>query len=443
MVVGIIIGIHIVNNAKGGHYIMLFPRLTIFSLLFVSSIFSACSDKKTPSPVSKKIFVQGDPYNIVKGSTFNTQIDFPQQVFENNEYALTTGLNFLEKQEETSSTENIRTENGSKEIEQNSLDNQIFKLKKGVGKYFLSIEFEGSFLKMYRDKNGKSYVEAESKEGTSNSTMDLLHISHSEDFRNLSFLMYGKDKNGIRTLVALYFGPPTNILDLAKKDNSGYYYMLGQSRPYRWKQDRILKINFCHPQAEENKDYIKIQNGVLQWQEGLENRLEIELTATKVYPPFSDFNSHCIYIVPDYFSHPSFVSSNDGSTITIPDFSKDTFLDSDIFIFDKEEQKVWILLEKKLSKLGFDITLEERKEIEKEVRLTLDKLRSFVFIHELGHLLGLDHPFTESEDKNIFSVMNYGSSKEITDYDIRAIQNLYPVIPKLDSKNPESLAIIE
>lgn len=179
------------------------------------------------------------------------------------------------------------------------------------------------------------------------------------------------------------------------------------------------------------------KKSVKAWSKVLTNRLEIRGSLVSEYPPFSDLKTRCVYLVPDYFTDPDLQNANLGLTLPTYDMKNKTFFDSDVFIFEKEYQKQLDIVRDVFAEKGMSFSnLNSEQLLELKKAFEID--RQFVFTHEFGHLLGLDHPFTEKNKKGEYSIMNYESARKFTDYDIGAIQNLYPLIhelPEIDSKN--------
>ncbi|MCB0356612.1 MAG: matrixin family metalloprotease, partial [Bdellovibrionales bacterium] len=248
----------------------------------------------------------------------------------------------------------------------------------------------------------------------------ILHFSISRDKRYFSLLLY-RTVNGNKNLLAMYFGPSFSKEEIPLSDNSPYYYLQGRGIHFTWNQSEILDIQFCHKKGSQHSSYKYAQQAVDNWSQVLQGRLQIHLSATKSYPPFSDLQQKCIYIVPNYFYRPNKLVATYGVTYNLPDVAHASFFDSDVMILAKETQKIRDYLYHKIP--------QPNKAQINYVNKKITEQQPYIYTHELGHVLGLNHPFTDKKDSQVNSIMNYGDSSDITDYDIKAIQNLYPLLP--------------
>lgn len=166
-------------------------------------------------------------------------------------------------------------------------------------------------------------------------------------------------------------------------------------RPLRWKSPLIIEL--C---GEASRWEALAREAADSWQKAIGSALQIQIVARpEGYPPFTDLNHHGIYLVNGYRTNPNQREGNVARTYPID--GQEELLDGDIFVFTKELEKV----------------ARTPDQMVKALR--------FTFVHELGHLLGLDHP--SANIKN--SVMAYGELAELQDYDIKAIREIYPAKP--------------
>ena len=109
-------------------------------------------------------------------------------------------------------------------------------------------------------------------------------------------------------------------------------------------------------------------------------------------------NTNCIYTVRGYQTEHSPDYVNTAVNIYSANLFEGKLVDSDIVIWVKEYEK-------------YDVPFEYNPKLKKTVA------------HEMGHLLGLDHQFNGTP-----SIMSYASERQISTYDVLAIDELYPEI---------------
>ncbi len=369
--------------------------------------------RNTQATVSKKIFVKGDPKNIIKGAELNTDLPFAQFLKANiTSFTPLFQLDF-EESEEQKKIENIKSghegsENTSVDVANESTSNLT--LKEGSGEYSYILELKGQEIRFFKDDPKKIEVINDGKKVTS----ELVHVSFTEDLRYLSLLTFERTAKS-KTLSAVYLMSSQLESKKMETDGTDYIYNAGKGIKYAWSKEKPVEIEFCNA----NQNHAQIANfdtAIEAWKKHLDGRLTVETKVSTKFKPFSDLNQHCVYIVENYLTVADDESTSTGATPSILDMNTGEILDSDVLVFENEFKKY----EKWPDEDGKAYSKEKLAQY-------LDEKHLHVFIHELGHLFGLDHPFTKSNPDGVWSIMNYNSSDELTSYDIEAIQNLYPL----------------
>lgn len=406
----------------------------LFPILLIPLLFNflSCTDKKEdPKPVTKKVFVLGDPIKLVEGASMGSYVEFPDDIINRNQFMIWGQHSFVEREDEEISMD-IKEGNGSKEgsgyEEANLTDSQKstaffrqYKIQKNVEGYDYVIK--NAYVRLgVLNKSSKVKIKLLEEDQGEEFVGQVLHFSASENYEAFSLMVYHSTPGG-RTLTVFYFGSPEYMSGATEFDGSKYFYLQGQGVPFRWNQQQPFKINFCHKKGDKSKYFRFAQNALRAWQKPLEGRLELQIDIKKQYPPFSDFGVRCIYVVPDFFMKPHRNAIGGGQTVNIPNYKVKSFFDSDILIYEKEEQKYWDVFDSEYGIKISSLTSQQRRQVQKAI----NKESLYFMTHEMGHMLGLAHAFTEANPEGEFSIMNYESSKQITDYDVEAITHLYPI----------------
>lgn len=215
---------------------------------------------------------------------------------------------------------------------------------------------------------------------------ELLHFSQDQTQKKISLLIRRKSD---QMLQAFYL-----FREWVPQPNSqtrDYRFLNG--RLSRWSQSE-LKIELCGPAVSLE---VPAREAVAQWQKALGNKLKLQLVLNPDgYPPFSDINHSCVYLISDYRTSASKTNSNFGQTFMVRDYNG-SWVDGDIFIFQHELDKL----------------------THSSVKMT--ELLQFALLHEIGHLLGLDHPPKDVQD----SVMRYQLTPQLQPYDIQTLRDIY------------------
>ncbi len=164
----------------------------------------------------------------------------------------------------------------------------------------------------------------------------------------------------------------------------------------RWREKQV-ELSLCGFRQKILKD--AVHRAIAQWQVALKDKLSIRVTEIESnFPPYSDLNRNCIYWIDGYKMTDNIKIVHGGASLGLPSPDGLALVSSDIFLFSSE-----------FLKYNFTSLIDFAKGVET------------VALHEVGHFLGLAHPF----DKNVPSVMNYQDRDTLTDYDLKALHSLY------------------
>ncbi len=230
---------------------------------------------------------------------------------------------------------------------------------------------------------------------------ELLHVSRHKDYPMVSLLISGIED---RNLNVIYISrEPSRVFPLNRGQNRFPWIFQEEGR---W-QRQSLEIGFCGFPSQFHLQ-LGIQ-AVADWQKVLENRLKLKPKVfTKDFPPFSDLNHHCIYWVDNFVREASNSMIKGGQTHPLLGPHGTGFIDADVFVFAQELRKVE--------------AINGRVMPESET----NRLVKTILTHEIGHILGLDHP----SEKGAQSIMAEGNISEIQPVDVEALRALYSLETK-------------
>jgi hypothetical protein len=227
--------------------------------------------------------------------------------------------------------------------------------------------------------------------------VEAIHYSVRNDGRAFSILFKTKDISG-ENLVAIYFIRPSFQLVPPKKVDAPENYFLDGNLVSPWSEP--INISLCGSSAKTYGS--ETQEAMQDWSEaggyerGKIGELSYTISAPEKSRPFSDLNQNCVRYVDVYRAEDQERIAQMGLAVTIIDPFRQEILNSSIFIFQPA------------------------------VRRT-GASRLAVLTHELGHLLGLGHAFSQDPSKPApDSIMGYSGIESITSADRKAIRYLYP-----------------
>lgn len=385
----------------------MFSSKSLVTLMLFSLALAGCGGKKkmdksfSETTAIENVFVKGDPKALLAGASTRDFLDFINksnyQKFD--EYSLSHVITYTEK-EVIIDEKNVRqetnaeagneastsdtTENGKENIFSFSNTGNLYLYSSPKMKVKLQFsEYAGYFIL------DKVIVDNEKFD------LDAIHYSKADYADAFSILAETKDSENGTILIAFTFTRKTEPKAIEKV--SDYFkFLFGPGVKIGWSQDFVLHMNICGQQDARVENAYK--DGIRTWNNALRGRLEVETRILTTYPPFSDLNTNCIYTVNSYYTRADKNLINMASAITKADLFQGRFIDGDIMVWVKENEKYGVSL----------------AQVHNLVETTA---------HEFGHILGLDHQF----DKSIRSLMSYEDERTTSFYDEEAIKQLYPM----------------
>lgn len=385
----------------------MFSSKSLITLVLFSLALVGCGGKKkmaksfSETTAIENVFVKGDPKAILAGSSTRKFLDFINksnyQTF--NEYSLSHVITYTEKEiliDEKNVRQETNAEAGNEASTSDTTESgkeNIFSFSNAGNLYLYSspkmkiklqfFEHEGYFLL------DKVIVDNDKFD------LDAIHFSKAEYADAFSILAETKDSENGTILIAFTFTKKTEPKAIEKV--SDYFkFLFGPGVKIGWSQDSTLFMDICGQQDARVENAYK--DGLHTWDKALNTRLKVETRVLSVYPPFSDLNTNCIYTVNSYYTRADKNLINMASAITKADLFQGRFIDGDIMVWVKENEKYGVSL----------------AQVHNLVETTA---------HEFGHVLGLDHQF----DKSIRSLMSYEDERFTSTYDEEAIKQLYPM----------------
>jgi hypothetical protein len=386
-----------------------------FLLFFMFVHLISCSKKTVQQ--SEIIPIKGDPLNFIKDTDNRTGDGISVATFIQNNKWMIYSTGFKTEPQEKLVDQNEAKEKNKPIDKEFSKKNEtivpIYEFKKNSNELFTlsTNKAEGigfNFLK----RNGAYFVDSVFNMANgfklSSDKFQIHHYSVHKSGKAFSILISFQEGN-LKYLINYIFVAQKPGGFLTKSISENYNYYFGPGVAVGWEQKEILKITICESQLQGLSNLS--ESALKQWQKALNKRLDLQadIIEKSKCPPFSDLNSHTILHVKGYIEYFG-KALQQGSTFIVPNFFDSEILDGDIFILESDWDEA----------LGDGKKLSDTKSLE---NFHIKVLYQTTIAHELGHLLGLHHQFSPE----IPSIMGYDDVNELTNYDYKAIQELYPL----------------
>ncbi len=362
-----------------------------FTINFIVFYFSSCADSPNEKPNRvKRYFVHGDPMVLIQGSKLDNNLP------STDDFMNLTSDSYILSQSFFSDTSELL---GQPQISIVPSKNERYRPQ--LIESDLVLQRTDKRALSFRFKRTQQELRLESLISDNNETKaDLIHFSARPDKNMWSLLIQFNSQIEGRVLLFLVFAKKDHFpFSPAAKD---YEYLAGTGYLYGWSQPQSIEISFCGDQFIDRPDLVYLAHEQLKkWEEAALYRVKFKVSVAPdgTYPPFSDLNASCVYLIDDYLVYPSEEMSAPGLALMNLDESTGTIADGDLFLFIQDAQKS---------------------------STTLPELFQGIFLHEAGHFLGLGH-YNDLERESVMSdSYNQQLMEELHAYDREAIQQLYP-----------------
>lgn len=375
-------------------------KATLALSLSFAALISACGkDKKISSNYQESItyYTHGSPIALVSGATANTTgllASADLNLYQN--YHLMGVVAFVEKSR-------ISTVTNFAEVEdENRTDGVSSGGARQVPVYAFgsSSSAEINYSPLNDPRSPVFTFDRSAQDikllAINNQAVEVLHYSLKADKSAFSILVKHSQGNSGTVITAYFFGSTATFNDAVESD--GDYQFLSGSEKITW--DVVPEVKLCGTYSAAVAESVK--KSVHAW--GADplagaSPLNITYTAATSYPPFSDLNSHCIYVVSSFDQSDSNIAKTLGITLPIMNLASRKIIDSDVFLF--------------ADLIGDKLALGEADQ---------------TTMHEMGHFFGLGHDFRVGANGKALhdTIMGYSQgSSTITEWDFAAIRDLY------------------
>ncbi len=349
-------------------------------------------------------FVHGNPLSLVEGTQTAPSFLTPDNYGTFNGFHVSGISAFIEQEPQAAPTTYSQVEQNNSTEETDDSIEKLFEMKKYnfVKKsdtayvYTPDTVTQDDFTVGFTVVNGKLTVT-----DISGMPVKEQHYSLKADGKAFSLLVsmdsyasYG------RALFVMYFADSsvTQPIERASKD----FAFLNDTVKVTWGED--IKIEACG--TFDDKTKASIESSITAWLQDpaatAEKRPVTYGGVRTTYPPFSDLDVHCVYLVDTLKLENSTDFYTAGATFPVMNLGTKKLVDSDIMLFTSH------------ATVKAQISSGDP---------------SAVLMHETGHFFGLGHEFKTdpATGKALHpSIMGYSQgTAQITDWDYEAIRDLY------------------
>jgi len=399
--------------------------ITIVNLLI---IISCGKVKKAPEPLHthhspptlrmKKYFTQGDPLQVLKGTSKNPLSFLKESELGKFQGFILAAISNFQEKSPILLQDSITTGNephGNKK-QNKIIDNEVYSFKKfteGDSVYYALFSPTATMRLDFKVTNGLLQLISVKDGDREYAISEIHHYSLKADGNAFSFLFHFYDEFDNKILSSLSFSKDAAQL-IIKPSLNHYNFIFRNDKKIRWREE-VVELNIC--MADNHlAEYVRniADDSMKLWTFRIPQQ-DFRVKKLDTFPPFSDLNAHCFYTVDNYLIEEQVEYSVPMMTIITPLHSKNKILDADIFIWESEYLK-------------FNYSNDFFRNLK-----TLEMYHSPTISHEIGHFLGLDHKFDGT--KSLMSYLNKdcvtpyrwkpNSIPYLCQYDVDAIRDLY------------------
>lgn len=374
----------------------------------MATALTACGTPKkkknsAPAP-TQKIFVHGDPREVIKGATFDQESFLTVSDAAAFDGFESTTFVFLQQSEAATAPttqETLEEENAATTAEDEPAAPTFRMRDLGGGTWQYAAAGEESkdkYVRLGFESAGDKLV----LKSAWDMPVEMLHYSVRPDGELMSFLFQLHDYPEYGdVIVATYFHKPGDAATALTDVDTTYNYLLGEGVATGWRDE--IEVSLCG--SFDPREESAARKAIAGWaKSGKVGSREMRLTTNQTPAPFSDVNENCVLMVDAFSLESRYDAAVLGAAFPVVDSAAQRIVASDVLLFRKGFTKIY----------GSSLT-------EQDIEATA--------AHELGHFLGLDHEF----DPNIESIMSYDSILEIKPHDRAAIEAVYGSYPEKGS----------
>ena len=385
-------------------------------VLFAMSCQKMAASNSSRAVIESKYFINGDPMDVVAGTKTNsTSFLTTANYKEFDGFEMSGMMSFMQKTERESKNDNdmesVKKKNQTQtEASETKDTSSHFKLSDDGRSVQLELKaIPGWYLEFVENSgdqklNLKSFIVKDGK-----TTIKPVHYSVNPEKTAYSVIFLVTDEDD-SMLMGFSFQKKTEttfvkkVVDAAKD----FFYLFGKGILIGQSNKIPLKVQACGRNAEVFKS--EISESIKPWIEALKNRMVIQVDFVEQCAPIFDVNVQSIQFLESRIVRISDDIMTTASVLSRSAQSQGLIVGSDMLIYKGEYKRMAKNKGRPDDKDGQPSGLRE------DMKANVS--------HEFGHMLGLGHPFESKVD----SIMGYDEKiTTLTDYDVKAVQALYPL----------------